>query len=83
MEELLINVASNQGVWATMFIFLFLYQLKENRVAREEAREREGKLTDFISNISKSFEALTKQYDRLSDDVDFIKVEIARHENKK
>lgn len=78
METSLFELAGSQGVWAAMFIFLFLYQLKENKSAREEARGREDKLVNFINEMSKNFERLAAQYARLAEDVDFIKVEVIK-----
>lgn len=89
MEQLLTEMAGNNGIWATLFITLFLYQLKENKTARvesqnllEQAHERENKLVSFLNEMSRNFEKLTSQYERLADDVDFIKVEIAKEQVK-
>ncbi|MFT4413175.1 BhlA/UviB family holin-like peptide [Fredinandcohnia humi] len=76
MEQSLLQGAMEQGLWAVLFVSLYLYQLHENRQTRQEARQREEQLTTFISDITKQFEALAKQYERMSDDIQEIKMEI-------
>ncbi|MBC9786451.1 hypothetical protein GJ688_13630 [Heliobacillus mobilis] len=77
----LLAEALSQGLWATLFVSLYLYQLQESRRLQTEARGREDKLTDFLRDISKQFEILAKQYERLSDDVQIIKSEIRERGN--
>lgn len=78
METSLFELASSQGLWAALFIFLFVYQLREGKTTREEARGREDKLVNFISDMSKNFEKLAEEYSRLAEDVDYIKVEVIK-----
>lgn len=68
--------ALSQGLWATLFVSLYLYQLQESRRLQTEAKLREDKLTDFLIDVSKQFEILALQYQKLSGDVQEIKVEI-------
>ena len=82
MEDTLFQIATSQGVWAAMFIFLFVYQLRESKLIREDARGREDKLVTFITDMSKNFENLAAEYCRLATDVDYIKVEIIKAANK-
>lgn len=89
MEAILAEMAGSNGIWATLFITLFLYQIKENKTARvrhetllDESHKREHKLIDFLHDMSSNFEKLTSQYERLADDVDYIKVEIAETKGK-
>lgn len=77
MEEVVVNLLQSQGVWASLFIFLFLHQLKENKQTRTDAVQREDKLIRFISDMSVNFERLAAQYSTLAEDVDYIKVKIA------
>lgn len=83
METSLFEIAASQGLWAALFIFLFVCQLREGKQAREESRVREDKLNDFISNMSKNFEKLATGYSQLAKDVDYIKVEIIKGVIKK
>lgn len=78
MEEQLFAQVAQQGVWAALFIFLFLYQPKESRRQQEECRSREDKLVNFINDMSKNFETLGKQYEHLSGDVQEIKITLSR-----
>lgn len=78
MESTLVEMANTQGIWAALFIFLFMYQLRENKTSRDESKLREDKLITFINDISKNFEKLAAQYGRLTEDVDYIKVAVAK-----
>ncbi|MTV50766.1 hypothetical protein GJ688_17685 [Heliobacillus mobilis] len=81
MMDGLLTEALSQGLWASLFVSLYLYQLQESRRLQAEARNREDRLTDFLKDISKQFEILAKQYERLSDDVQIIKSEIRERGN--
>ncbi|MFS0841180.1 BhlA/UviB family holin-like peptide [Paenibacillus sp. 1P03SA] len=78
MDQTIIDAALKDGLWAVLFVSLFLYNLKESKT-------RENKLMNFIDEISKQFEALAKQYERLSEDVRTIKDDIKsrREQNRK
>ena len=82
MEASLFEIATSQGLWAALFIFMLVYQLRENKVGREESRGREDKLINFINEISKNFEKLAEDYSRLAVDVDYIKVEVIKGINR-
>lgn len=60
------SLASKEGLFAVMFVALFLYQILDSR-------KREERLMNFIDNISSQFESLAKQYEKLADDVDEIR----------
>jgi chromosome segregation ATPase len=77
VETNLINAALKDGLWAALFISLYLYQLKESRRNQDDAQAREGKLMTFIDEISSQFEKLARQYERLSEDVREIKNDIS------
>lgn len=74
------GAAVQQGLWAVLFVSLFLYQLKEGRRREDIATERESKLASFITEISKQFEILAKQYERMSEDIREIKCDISKRE---
>jgi dihydroorotase len=66
LQDLLFSLASKEGLFAVMFVALFIYQIMDSR-------NREKKLMDFISEITKQFEALARQYEKLAEDVDEIR----------
>jgi hypothetical protein len=85
--DVVLAEAAKQGLWAILYVTLFIYVLteskrRENRLRddynelRNESRERENKLTDFIHDISKQFERLARGVERLTLDVDEIKDEL-------
>lgn len=76
MESEIIKTAIEQGLWAVLFVSLYFYQLRQNENQRKEAREREDKLTSFITDISKQFEGLVRQYERISEDIEDIKQDL-------
>jgi hypothetical protein len=92
--DVVLAEAAKQGLWAILYVTLFIFVLteskrRENRLRddynelRNESRERENKLTDFIHDISKQFERLARGVERLTLDVDEIKDELRlRKENK-
>lgn len=74
------RLIESQGVWAALFILLLVYQLKENREARAEAKERETYLVGFITEMCKNFENLSEQYARLADDLGYLKTQLTKKE---
>jgi len=92
--DVLLAEATRQGLWAVLYVSLFVYTLKESKrreerlrndynELREESRERENKLTAFILEITKQYERLATGVEKLSIDVDDIKEELKlRKENR-
>lgn len=76
MEESLVKEAVGQGLWAVLFVSLYIYQLKESRRQMDEAKIREDKLMGFINDMGTQFETLARQYDSMSDDIREIKQEL-------
>ena len=66
VEQILFQLASKEGLFAVMFVALFIYQIIDSR-------KREERLMSFIDDITKQFESLAKQYENLAEDVDDIK----------
>lgn len=66
MENILVSLATKEGLFATMFVVLFIYQIFDSR-------QREKRLMDFMDSISEQFGELAKQYERLAEDVDEIR----------
>jgi DnaJ-domain-containing protein 1 len=69
VEDLLMSMASKEGLFAVMFMALFFYQIFDSR-------KREEKLMNFINEITKQFEALARQYEKLAEDVDEIRQDV-------
>lgn len=61
MTEIL-KLATANGIWAALFVFLFFYQLKDGK-------QREQKYTETISALSKSLSQSTD----LKEDIEDIK----------
>lgn len=91
--DIMLAEAAKQGLWAILYVTLFIYVLtegkrRENRLRddynelRQESREREHKLTDFIHDISKQFERLARGVERITIDVDEIKDELRIRKEK-
>lgn len=85
--DVLLAEAAKQGLWAILYVSLFVYTLYESKrrekrlrddyeSLREESRDRENKLTTFITDITKQYERLATGVERLSLDVDEIKDEL-------
>ena len=71
MEQILLELASKEGLFAVMFVALFIYQILDSR-------NREKRLMDFMDEITKQFEHLAKQYEKLAEDVDEIRKDMHR-----
>ncbi len=52
MEEVLIQVASAQGIWTTLSVFLIFYILKNQDKRDKNQDERENKYQDIISTLT-------------------------------
>jgi chaperonin cofactor prefoldin len=69
MENMLLELASKESLFAAMFVALFIYQIVDSR-------KREERLMTFIEDITKQFEALARQYERLAEDVDELRQDV-------
>lgn len=69
MEDGILKVALEQGLWAVLFVSLYFYQLRESK-------NREERLMGFIDRITAQFESLDKRTDKIASDVTEIKQEI-------
>lgn len=74
--DVLIQMASKDGIWAVLFVSLFVYQLKESK-------QRETRLMNFIDQISKHIEGLVGKYEKMSNDIEDIKDELHMDNQKK
>ena len=74
MEESLLNLALKDGIWATLFVVLFIYTLVDSR-------KREQKLQQVIDENQKIIADALKKMDvieNIHDDVQIIKSEVTR-----
>jgi len=74
MEESLLNLALKDGIWATLFVVLFIYTLADSR-------KREQKLQQVIDENQKIIADALKKMDvieNIHDDVQMIKSEVTR-----
>lgn len=78
MEELLTKGALKEGFFALLFISLLIYQIRENRYHLNKAEERENKLISFLDEMKEQYAALTRHYERLSEDVAVLKDRLDR-----
>lgn len=74
MEESLFNLALKDGIWATLFVVLFIYTIVDSR-------RREQKLQQIIDENQKIIADALKKMDvieNIHDDVQIIKSEVIR-----
>lgn len=69
MEQILLDMASKESLFAVMFVALFLYQIVDSR-------KREARLMKFMDDMGAQFQVLSRQYERLAEDVDDLKRDI-------
>ena len=78
MTEIL-KLATANGIWAALFVFLFFYQLKDGK-------QREQKYTETISALSKSLSQSTdikEEIEDIKDSLDEIKTYSQNRYSKK
>lgn len=79
----LTDVTLKEGIFAVLFVALLIYQLRETKSLLTKAEQREDKLTAFLADMKEQFAGLTKQYEKLSNDVAEVKNKITEKlENK-
>ena len=69
MDAIITKAAIEQGIWAILFVTLFLYQLKESK-------HREERLMAFIDDIAQQFKLLDSRTSKISCDLDDIKKQL-------
>lgn len=67
--EIMMEVVKNNGVWASLFVFLLIYTLRQTE-------KREERIMNFLDEMSENFEKLSWNFERLSEDVEDIKRKI-------
>jgi chromosome segregation ATPase len=73
IEDIFMKGATKEGFFAILFVGLFIYQIREHRNHLNKAEERENRLISFLEDMKEQFASLTRQYERLSDDVEEIR----------
>jgi hypothetical protein len=58
MEEELIKMASSQGIWSVITVFLIFYILKNQEKRDVKQDEREKNYQDIIKQLTEKFEIL-------------------------
>lgn len=74
MEKSLMELAAANGIWAALFVFLFIYVLYDSR-------KREGKYQDTIKENQSIIKELSSKFGIVEDiqnDVSYIKDELKR-----
>ena len=75
MEQLFLEFGIKEGLFAGMFIWLFLHQLRTSQA-------REDKLFNFLDEMKIEFGKLVGSYESLSKDVSDIKTELHNKQDK-
>ena len=75
MEEILVEFGLRDGLFAALFIWLLLHQMRTSK-------EREDKLYGFLNDMKDEFAKLVASYDSLSYDVTDIKTELKNKMDK-
>ncbi|AZV56087.1 BhlA/UviB family holin-like peptide [Clostridium sp. AWRP] len=58
MENEILKIAVNQGLWAVLFVVLLFYILKKQEERDKKAEEREERYQDIISKLTDKFNIL-------------------------
>lgn len=66
MENKVMELAMQQGIWAVLFVALLFFVLNENS-------KREGKYQDIISKLTEKFECIEQGLNTIKDDVKEVK----------
>lgn len=81
MEHALLESAANQGIWTILYVFLFVWTLRDSKSREQRYEDREDKYQDTISDNQEVIKELSKKFDVVEEihkDVGEIKVEIER-----
>lgn len=86
MEQLFLEFGLKEGLFAGMFIWLFLHHMKTSS-AREDkqaktSEAREDKLFAFLDEMKVEFAKLVGSYEAISKDVSEIKQELHNKQDK-
>lgn len=86
-SQTLLAEAAKQGLWAILYISLFIYTLKESRRQENIAKEREDRLREEYNELRKEsrerenmlttfINDITRQYERLATAVERLSYDV-------
>jgi hypothetical protein len=81
MEEQLFKLAAGNGIWAALYVFLFLYVLYDSKNREKKYIEREEKYQVTIYENQAVIKELSKKFgvvENIQKDVSYIKDELNR-----
>lgn len=79
MEEQLFKLAASNGIWAALYVFLFLYVLYDSKNREKKYIEREEKYQVTIYENQAVIKELSKKFgvvENIQKDVSYIKDEL-------
>ncbi|MDF2010187.1 BhlA/UviB family holin-like peptide [Priestia megaterium] len=76
MEQILLNFGLKDGLFAGLFVWLLLHQMRTSQ-------KREDKLYNFLDDMKIEFAKLVGSYEKLSTDVNDIRQQLNEQINKK
>jgi hypothetical protein len=74
MEEQLLTLATEQGIWAFLCMALLIYILKKQEERDDAQEERERKYQDLLTQLSQKFNIVTS----IQEDVSSIKKQLEK-----
>lgn len=74
MENTLMDLAAANGIWAALFVFLFIYVLYDSKKREQKLQETIKENQDIIKNLSERLGIV----DNIQKDVSDIKNELKR-----
>lgn len=77
MEEQLLTLASEQGIWVFLSMVLLIYILKKQETRDKAQEERERNYQELLAKLTEKFDILTA----IQDDVTAIKDSIEKKNN--
>lgn len=72
MENDVLKMAMQQGMWAVLFVVLLFYVLREQEKRDKKAEEREGKYQEIINKLTDKFSIL----EDVKKDIEEVKIKI-------
>lgn len=81
MEKTLMDLATSNGIWAALYVFLFIYVLYDSKNREKKYIEREEKYQETIYENQTIIKELSKKFgvvENIQKDVSYIKDELKR-----
>ena len=84
MEEQLLRLAAGNGIWATLFVALFLYTIYDSRHREEKYQQTIEKNQEIIQSLSNDIKGDVKgtreEVSEIKQDVEHLKAIIERRD---